>query len=132
MKTKKLIIALVALVIPVSLIIWTRPNHFLDDIKSENIHAISVRDGSTGKDFEITGQEDITFIVEKIQAQSFKKDGLSIFNMGTLYTMHFYDADKKLIAKFILNSNDTLRKDPFFYKATSTMSGLIEYFSTIK
>ena len=103
-----------------------------DDIKLENIGSISVRDGSTGNNFEITNQEDITFIVEKIQSQTFKKDGISMFHMGTLYTMSFYDSNNKLIGEFILNSNDTIRKDPFFYKTTPELSGLTEYLSNLK
>jgi hypothetical protein len=132
MKKKAFIIEIVVIIIVGCFIVWTVPSNFLDDIKSENIVSISVRDGSTGKNFEITNQEDITFIVEKIQSQTFKNDGISMFNMGTLYTMSFYDSNNKLIGEFILNSNDTIRKDPFFYKTTPELSGLTEYLSNLK
>ena len=101
MKKKAFIIEIVVIIIVGCFIVWTVPSNFLDDIKSENIVSISVRDGSTGKNFEITNQEDITFIVEKIQSQTFKNDGISMFNMGTLYTMSFYDSNNKLIGEFI-------------------------------
>lgn len=59
--------------------VWTAPRNFLDDIQSENIVSISMRNGSTGKNSEITNQEDVTFIVEKIQYQTQKMDE-NIFN----------------------------------------------------
>ena len=123
---------IVVLIIVGCFIVWTVPSNFLDDIKSENIVSISVRDGSTGSNFEITDQEDIRFIVEKIQSQPFKKDGISMFYLGTLYTMTFYDSNNKIIGEFILNSNDSIRKDPFFYKTTPELSGLTEYLSNLK
>ena len=106
------------------------PRNFLKGIKAENIAMISVRDGSTGNIFEIINQEDIQFIVERIQSQSFKKDRVSLFLMGTLYTMSFFDSNNNLVAEFILNADDTIRKDPFFYKTTPELIGLTEYINS--
>ena len=126
-KKVSFVIGIVTIVIIACFITWIVPNNFLREIKAENVAMISVRDGSTGKNFEIINQEDIEFIVGEIQLQSFKKDGISMFIMGTLYTMRFFDSNKKLVAEFILNSDDTIRKDPFFYKTYPELIGLTEY-----
>jgi hypothetical protein len=126
---KKLPIAIgaVTMVVIICFITWMSPSNFLKGIKAENIAIISVRDGSTGNNFEIINQEDITFIVERIQSQSFKKDGISLFLMGTMYTMKFLDSNDKLAAEFILNADDTIRKDPFFYKTNPELIGVMQY-----
>jgi len=118
--------AAIAIII-VFIVAWMAPRNFLEGVKAENVAMISVRDGSNGNNVEITIQEDIIFIVGKIQSQSFKKDGVSMFHMGTLYTMRFFDSDNRLVEEFILNSDDTIRKDPFFYKTDPELDGLTEY-----
>lgn len=122
---------LVTIIIIAGFITWMVPSNFLKGIQSENIAMISVRDGSTGNNFDIVNQEDIEFIVGEIQSQSFKKDGISMFLMGTLYTMRFFDSNSKLIAEFILNSDDRIRKDPFFYKTSPELNGLTEHIKNI-
>ncbi len=132
MKKKVSITILIATIIIIAgFIAWMVPSSFLKGIKAENVAMISVRDGSTGNNFEIINQEDIEFIVGKIQSQSFKNDGISMFLMGTLYTMKFFDSNSKLVAEFILNSDDYIRKDPFFYKTSPEMNGLTEYIKSI-
>lgn len=129
-KKVSITIRIATIIIIAGFIAWMVPSNFLKGIKAENVAMISVRDGSTGNNFEIINQEDIEFIVGKIQSQSFKKDGISMFLMGTLYTMKFFDSNSQLVAGFILNSDDCIRKDPFFYK-TSPELRLTEYIKNI-
>ena len=130
-KKVSIVMGIATMLIIVCFIVWISPRNFLKGIKAENIAMISVRDGSTGNIFEIIKQEDIQFIVERIQSQSFKKDRVSLFLMGTLYTMSFFDSNNNLVAEFILNADDTIRKDPFFYKTTPELIGLTEYINNI-
>ena len=129
-KKVSIVMGIATMLIIVCFIVWISPRNFLKGIKAENIAMISVRDGSTGNIFEIINQEDIQFIVERIQSQSFKKDRVSLFLMGTLYTMSFFDSNNNLVAEFILNADDTIRKDPFFYKTTPELIGLTEYINS--
>lgn len=132
MKAKKKIfigVTILALIVLVTLVTWITPKTFLAGVESKTIQSISVRDGSSGKNYTITNPEDISEIVKKIQSQSFKKSGFSIFHMGTLYSLSFYDFDGKVVEEFVVNADDTFRKDPFFY---STMPELIKLTEIIK
>lgn len=130
-KKVSIVIGVVTMFMILCFIAWMAPSNFLKGFNAENIAMISVRDGSTGNNFEIINQEDIAFIVVRIQSQTFKKDGVSMFLMGTLYTMRFFDSNDRLVAEFILNSDDTIRKDPFFYKTIPEMIGLTEYINNV-
>lgn len=130
-KKVSIVMGIATMLIIVCFIVWISPRNFLKGIKAENIAMISVRDGSTGNIFEIINQEDVQFIVERIQSQSFKRDRVSLFLMGTLYTMSFFDSNDNPVAEFILNADDTIRKDPFFYKTTPELIGLTEYINNI-
>ena len=130
-KNVVIVLTIAAIIISVYLIVWVTPRHFLKGIKAQDIHVISVRDGSNGNNFDITSQEDIIFIAGKIQSQPYRKDGISMFLMGTLYTMRFYDSDSRLVEEFILNADDRIRKDPFFYITDPELSGLTDYIRNI-
>ena len=92
-----------------------------------------VRNGNNGSTFEIESQEDILYIVDNIQKHSFKKEGFSLFRMGTFYTLSFYNSDERLISKFIINSDDTIRKDPFFYRTNSGgLQSIVDYLDTLE
>lgn len=103
------------------------PSSFLKDITYDEISTITVRDGSTGQIFTITEESDIAHIITTIQAAEFKKEKISLFYAGTLYTIHFYDEEGAEIESFIINSDETIRKDPFFYRAIIPLDGLTEY-----
>ena len=119
MKRKCIVLGIVVLLVVSALIWWSVPTTFLASVKENEITSIHVRNGNNGNAFEIERQEDILFIVDNIQKHSFEKDRVSLFNMGTLYTLSFYNSNGKLISKFIVNSDDTIRKDPFFYRTNS-------------
>jgi len=68
MKKKVSIIRIATIIIIVGFIVWMVPSNFLKGIQAENVAMISVRDGSTGNNFDIINQEDIEFIVGEIQS----------------------------------------------------------------
>ncbi len=115
-----IIITVVILVISESLILWwLAPKYFLKN--ADNIHSIEVFDGSTGKHFEITDTQSIERIVNGIQGKKFKKSGISANIDGFRFSMSFKDENGDLIDSFIINSNNKIRKEPFFYDTDGNM-----------
>jgi hypothetical protein len=45
-----------------------------------------------------------------------KRDKLSIGMKGYSYSITIYKENNEIYKKFIINSKNTIRKDPFFYK----------------
>lgn len=118
MKKKKifLLIAIyVIALIAVSAIWYFTPTIFLNGVEPSDVKSISVFDGNTGKSFDINSTDKIRYIVENINNTKMKKKGLSIAYSGYSFRMSFYDEAGKEIDNFIINSADTIRKDPFFY-----------------
>lgn len=127
---KKKIIILLSVVLIICLGLWLymqMPSSFLDDIAPDEISSITIRDGSTGQIFTITEEGDIAYIITTIQTAEFKKEKLSLLYVGTLYTLRFYDENGVECESFILNSDDIIRRNPFFYQASEPLSGLTEY-----
>jgi len=95
---------------------YSLPKTFGKDVTPSDVDRISVFDGNTGVGFTITNPEDIKYIVENIQGHSMKKEGISLGRMGYGFKIRYIDGrDNDVIPAFILNSDDTIRKDPFFY-----------------
>ena len=84
------------------------PKTFGLNVNSSEVDHINVFDGNTGTGFTITSPEDIRYIV--------KKDGIALGRMGYALKISYIDEnDKDVIPVFILNSDTTIRKKPFFY-----------------
>ena len=98
------------------------PVTFLKGVDPADIAAITIFDGNTGSESEITKQKDITYIVENIQSVPVRRTGISILEMGYRFRMTFTDEKGKLVETLTINSTDTIRKDPFFL--TSEEGGL--------
>lgn len=102
------------------------PKSFLNGIEESEIGSIDVRDGSTGERFTIENRPDIEAIAEDIKSQSFTRSGISIGRMGTWLTLEFKDEEGRVLEKFIINGEETIRKDPFFYEAAEDLKDAIE------
>ena len=98
------------------------PVTFLKGVDPADIAAITIFDGNTGSESEITKQKDITYIVETIQSVPVRRTGISILEMGYRFRMTFTDEKGELVETLTINSTDTIRKDPFFL--TSEEGGL--------
>ncbi len=115
---KKIVIPIIAVVLLIVLAVgyYSMPKTFGKNVNSSEVDHINVFDGNTGTNFIITDREDIKYIVENIQSYYMKKDGISLGKMGYGFKICYMDSgDKDVIPEFILNSDDTIRKDPFFY-----------------
>lgn len=123
---RRILILLIFIIIMLLFVfkVWMKPTPFLKGVESEKIHSIAVKDGGTGRNYSISDSEDIRMILRKIQSATFQKSGISLFHMGTLYTLSFYDLDEKKFEEFIVMDDHTFRKDPFFYSSTSEIPNL--------
>lgn len=111
MKNIKRILIILLILAVITTIYYISPKTFLKGIGPAQVTSISVFDGQTGASFEITKSAQITHILNSLQGKNFKHDGLSIGNMGYGFRMTFEGIDEEII----LNSNNTVRKAPFFY-----------------
>ena len=123
MKHKKIrfIIATVFVLI-VALAIWYFiPTTFLNKVNPSDIRSISVFDGNTGERFDFSNADEIHYVVENIQNTKMKKDTLSIGYTGFRFRISFFDRNGKEIESFIINTSNTIRKDPFFYRCDGNL-----------
>ena len=113
---KKIVVPAIVMLISLAAIFYFTPKTFGKNVNPSDVNHIEVFDGNTGVGFTIDNSEDIRYIVENIQSHQMKKDGFSFGKMGYgLKITYIDDNDKAIISEIILNSNDTIRKDPFFY-----------------
>lgn len=135
MKQKAIAIAAVSMIVAfLFLPVWLKaPNVFLYSVNAGEVSAIRVRDGNNGEVFEITDKESIRYIVESIQGQTFKKDGVSLGYAGTWFHFSFCNESGEVISQFYINSADTVRKDPFFYKTQAgALQNVTDYLEQIE
>lgn len=119
MKTKQkisLLILVIVIAATAILLVWYfSPRIFLEGVEPSDIKSIIVFDGNTGKGFYILAADEIRYIVENIQGNKMERDGVSIGYMGWSFQMIFCDETGKPMESFVINSVNTIRKDPFFY-----------------
>ena len=90
------------------------PVTFLKGVEPEDIACITIFDGNTGEVSDITGTKDIAYITENIQSIPVRRTGISILEMGYRFRMTFTDEKGSVVEELTVNSEDTIRKDPFF------------------
>lgn len=95
---------------------WFTPVTFLDGIPADKVASIEVFDGGTGIGFTVVAPEDIQYIVSNLQQASMQREKLSLGYMGTRFRLTFYDDSGVPLETLIVNSANTIRKDPFFYR----------------
>lgn len=117
MKAKKKLIPVlfvIAILIIGVLIWWNIPSTIISISPSE-VSKIEIFDGNTGKAMTITGVADIEHVITNLNEVILKKDKVSLGYIGYSFKTTIYKMDDTVYKKFIINSNDTIRKDPFFY-----------------
>ena len=116
---KKAVIPLLAIlvVMAAAAAVYFAPKTFGRNVDPSAVDHINVFDGNTGVGFTIDDPEDIRYIVENIQSRPMKRDGVSLGRIGYSLRLSYIDSeDQDVVPLFILNSDDTIRKDPFFYR----------------
>lgn len=134
MKKKHRLVWGIAVLLLIAALVWLRgETAFLDSVSPEDVAVIAVRDGNTGQRFQARAPEDIAYLVENLQGHSFRRDGLSLFRMGTGFTLSFSDANGHVVGELIVNSAQTIRKDPFFYRLQDgDMQNLLDYLRALE
>ena len=120
-KKIRLIIVIIFALIAASAIWYFLPTAFLSKVEASHIKSISVFDGNTGVGFDFSDTDEIRYVVENIQSAKMKKDTLSIGYMGYSFHISFFDENGNEIESFIINSPNTIRKDPFFYRCDGNL-----------
>ena len=116
---KKMIILLSAMVIClIGIIVWYNVSLNLTDL---------VPDGNSGETTHITDEQQIQHIIQNLNDVTVKKWKPSVGYTGYSFKITIYLSDGNEADgwnNFIINSEDTIRKDPFFY---SVVTGKIDY-----
>jgi hypothetical protein len=126
MKNKKMFIGILCVIVVIiigSLIWWYTPCSITNIAPSE-VSKIKVFDGNTGKSITITDASDIEHIITNLNKVSLKKEKISLGYMGYSFRTTVYKDNSEVYKEFIINSSNTIRKDPFFYRDSS---GSIDY-----
>lgn len=132
MKKKALIpAAVILLAVVVAAVFYLAPKTFGENITPSEVDHINVFDGTTGVGFTIDNPDDIQYIVENIQSHPMKRDGVSLGHSGYGFQVSYLDEnDEDVIPLFFLNSEDTIRKAPFFYRCDGGLC--FDYLKTLE
>ena len=125
-KKAKTVIA-VLVVLAAGFLLWYNLPIKLLDLEPQNVMEITVINGNTGKLTHITDEEEIEHIIENLNDVKIKRYKPSVGYSGYSFKMTIYLTDGNEADgwnNFIINSEDTIRKDPFFYRVTE---GNIDY-----
>lgn len=127
MKRKLIIVlSIIGIVFISGIILYTKPLDLIQ-LNPEDVLEISIFDGNTGISLHLTKNEDITYIINNLNSIKLRRGKISTGYTGysfktTIYLNNGEEADGW--NNFIINSKDTIRKDPFFYKV---VEGSIDY-----
>jgi len=94
---------------------WLVPSKMIK-INPEEVMKIEIFNGNNGKEIVITERSEIEHIINNIKSISFRKGRISIGYMGYSFRTTIYKSNGSVYKTFIINSEDTIRKDPFFYR----------------
>lgn len=118
-RKQKILLSFIAIVIVIIVILaawYFSPKTFLSGIEATDVQSISVFDGNTGNRFDINDPDEIKYIVENIQGHEMERENISINYSGYAFQMSFYGEDEKILDGFVINGDNTIRSDPFFYR----------------
>ena len=127
MKKRAAIIVSIAVILLVIFAVWFNASIDLMNLDSDEVAEIVVFNGNTGKETRITDESQIGNIINNLNDIKMKRWKPSVGYMGYSFKMMIYLSDGKKVGgwnDFIINSSDTIRKDPFFY---TVIEGSIDY-----
>lgn len=125
---KKIIILLSAMAILFAgIAIWYNTPIDLMDLDHNEVMEIVVFNGNSGNTTQIKDKEQIQHIIANLNDVEVKRAKLSVGYSGYSFKVTIYLSDGNEADdwnNFIINSDDSIRKDPFFYSVTK---GKIDY-----
>lgn len=126
-KKLKWLIPVVLFIIIIVGLAWYKTPIDLMDLSSDDIVEIVVFNGNTGKTTHITDTEQIEHIADNLNDVVIKRGKISVGYTGYSFKITIYMSDGNEADgwnNYIINSSDTIRKDPFFY---NVVEGNIDY-----
>ena len=127
MKRKTILVSSVAAILLAGIFIWYTLPVDLMDLDHKEVLEIVVFNGSSGNATHITDKEQIQHIIDDLNDVKIKRTRPAMGYSGYGYKLSVYLYDGNEAGdwnNFIINSEDTIRKDPFFY---SVIKGYIDY-----
>ena len=127
MKKRTAIFASIAVIVVVIFAIWFNATIDLMNLDANEVTEIVVFNGNTGNATHITDESQIENIINNLNDIKMKRWQPSVGHMGYSFKMTIYLSDGKKAGgwnDFIINSSDTIRKDPFFY---TVVEGSLDY-----
>lgn len=115
MRRRAGILAIIFVAMMGGLLWWNAPTSLIN-ITPSDVSRIVVFNGNTGNATTITDMTDIEYIVGNLNGVSLNKEKISLGYMGYSLRTTIYRSDGTVYKEFIINSNHTIRKDPFFYR----------------
>lgn len=118
MKRKAIIFLSVLAILLVGFVIWYNIPIDLMNLEYNEVLEIVVFNGNTGKATHITDKEQIQHIIENLNHMELKRGKPSIGYMGYSFKISIYLLDGEQADgwnNFVINSDHSIRKDPFFY-----------------
>lgn len=87
-------------------------------LSPSKISKITVFNGGTGYEIDITDERDIRHIINNLNDVTFQKGKTSFGYMGYSFDVTIYNHKGKPLKELIINSEDTIRYKGFFHTAT--------------
>ena len=127
MKKKIAILLSAVVLLLIGAVVWFHIPLDLMDLEPNKVMEIVVFNGNSGNTTHITDEEQLQHIIENLNGIEVKRSKPSVGVMGYSFKVTIYLDDGNEADdwnNFIINSEDTIRKDPFFYSVTK---GKIDY-----
>ena len=127
MKKRIPILLSVLLIVLVGITVWYYAPIDLMNLDTNEVMEIVVFNGNSGNATHIEDKEQIQYIIDNLNDIEVKRSKLSAGYTGYSFKVTIYLSDGNEADgwnNFIINSDDTLRKAPFFYSVTK---GRIDY-----
>lgn len=127
MKKKIFVLLSVVLILILGVAVWYNIPIDLINLDPNEVMEIVVFNGNSGETTHITDEQQIQHIIQNLNDVEVKRSKPSVGYMGYSFKMTIYLSDGNEADgwnNFIINSENTIRKDPFFY---SVVSGEIDY-----
>lgn len=102
-------------VVIVLIVALTYIPHKVVSIEPTKVSKITLFDGNTGNELDITDEADIKHIINNLNQVTFQKGKPSFGYSGFSFNTTIFDKDGKAIKELTINSTDTIRYKGFFY-----------------
>ena len=126
---KRIVLISIAIVVLFlfAVLAWYKIPFDLMNLKSNEVLKIVVFNGNTGKTTHIENREEINHIIHNLNSVKLQRDKVSVNYDGYSFVTTIYLTNGEEFNgwnNFIINSGNTIRKAPFFYRV---VEGNLDY-----